>query len=247
MIHKVNLVDIANNIIEKKVGFSFYYLFLGPFYLLFRLRFEGLILLILYYFLLPIPGLVELSNYLVSNSFFNNDFLKWLNDFILFFRSGWDHLQPYVCIILILIIHLMFAMSIDNLLLKENIKKKNWFPYSEEDARLLIYYHVVDYKVRLFKEVKSHQEVIKNASDNWEEKNYSFTSFINKDDINKNKKRRRLFSTNTSDLSKPYEKKLTTSEQNIIKKQHEDNLRLLTEKKITKEEFDILEERLNRK
>lgn len=252
MIDKVNLSDIASNKITKRVGFSFGYFFIGPLYLIVRLRIiEGILLLILYYFLLPIPGIEEFCNFMHQSNW-NNVLVDILTSFLMFFRSGWDKLQPYICILFVILIHLFLSFNVDNFLLKKKIRKKNLHPLSELDARKLIYYRICKSDVKLYEDIISNDEFNKIAINNWNEKNMSYTMMINKNDIEKAKsttklgKSKRIY-TSTTDLSTQYIKKENTLEDQNIKQMHERNVSLYKEKKISKEEFEILEDRLHKK
>jgi len=239
---EVFLVDIANNKILKKVGFSYLYLFLGPFYLLVRFIPLGLPLLILYYFLLPIPGIVELCSFLTSLNL-NNGFINFIINFLMFFRSSWTSLQPYICILFVICIHISLSFRIDNFLLKREIKRKNLSPLTQKDAYILIYYKVCKYDVKLANQLNENQFVIDKAKEDWEKQNFNYNAMLNQSDIKRKKSRLFKTNTNTSDVSKPYEKKSTT-EQNLINKQHLNNLKLYQEHKITKQEYELLEDRL---
>lgn len=250
MIEHVQLCDIGSNKFTKRVGFSFGYLFLGPFYLIGRLRYEGIILLIIYYLMLPIPGIVEFCNYM-STSNWNKDLVNILTSILMFFRSGWDKFQPYICIIVIIILHIYLSFKVDNFILKNQIKKKNYHPVSEADARKLIYYGISKYDVKLYQEIISKDEFNKMVENNWNEKNLTYTMMLNKNDIqqaqNKNKRlarKKRIYSTSTGDLSIKYKEKTKTKENIDIDQIHQRNLELYKNKKISKAEYEILEEKL---
>ncbi len=250
MIDHVVFSDIASNKITKRVGFSFGYLFFGPLYLIARLRFEGILLLILYYFLLPLPGIEEFCEFMkVSN--WNEVLVNVLTSFLMFFRSGWDKLQPYICILFILLLHIYLSINVDNYLLKRVIKKKNLHPLTELDARKLIHYNIVGVNVKLYEDIISKDEFNKIVENNWKEKNMSYTMMINKEDIDKSKnnkgRKKKVYTTSTTDLSIQYVKKDKTLDNQEIKQLHERNVLLYKEKKITKEEFEILEDRLKKK
>lgn len=249
MIGYVNLSDIASNKFQKRVGFSYYYLCFGPFYLLFRLKISGFILLLVYYLLLPIPGIKELSD-LISNQAWNSTLIDILTKSLDFFRAGWNQLSTYLGIILVIIIHIFYAYNADNWILKKKIKKYSWYPVSQQDARKLIYYHICKSDIKLANEVLSEDELKKMALANWEQKNITFTSMIPKSAIDSQKSKssqgriKRLYSTNTGDITKPYVENLSTQQVQLIKLQHEENLRLYKEKKISKAEYELLEDRL---
>ena len=241
----VNLADVASNRFKKRVGFSFGYLVLGPIYALARLRYEGLIFLLIYYYMLPIPGLSELGE-LLSNKF-NNAFIDGLNSVLLFFRSGWDSFAPYLGIILVIILHVWISTWFDNYLLKKKIIKKKYYPISENDARILLYYKVVKPDVLLADEYYKKEHFQQEAAEIWEKKNLDFTTMFSNKDLKKNSKtanRKKLMRTNTQDITRPYKSKTITNEQAVISSQHEENLRLLKSGLISKEEFEILEDRL---
>ncbi len=253
MIDHVQFSDMGSNKITKRVGFSFGYLFLGPFYLIGRLRFEGLILLVIYYLMLPIPGIIEFCDYMASSNW-NKDVVNVLTSILMFFRSGWDKLQPYICILMIVILHIYLSFKVDNFILRVEIKKKNYHPISETDARKLIYYGICKYDVKLYKDIVSSDQFNQMVENDWKNKNLNYTMMIDKNEINKqsnsknrHSRKKRLYTTSTTDLSIPYQKKENTNDKLEKEKIHQRNLELYKNKKITRREYEILEEKISSK
>ena len=180
---KVNLVDLASNKVQKRVGFSFAYFFLGPIYLLFRLRWESLILLIVYYFFLPIPGIPAFFNWLISIGV-HPQIIYNLEGIMLFFKQDWNVFNNYLGLSILLIIHILIAFRADKWLLRKSIKKKKLSPEFESDARILIYYHIIPYDALLAKDAYTKRHLHEEAEKIWENQNIEYTTSISQSEIN---------------------------------------------------------------
>ena len=145
----VNLADKRGNVKQKHVGYSFAFLFLGPFYLFAKVHiFSGLFLTILYYYLLPLPGMD--SFIFLFKNIMNNEQIELLSRFLLFFRGEYPQ---YVGIAIVIIIQFTISFFIEGLLLKRDIRSKKFLPVTEKDARILIYIHACNYKVDLVTDI----------------------------------------------------------------------------------------------
>lgn len=227
---KVNLADRAGNKVVRRVGFSFGYLFLGPIYLLVRLRWEGLLLLIAYYYFLPIPGMDYLVNAL-NNTNMDPTFLKYLTDSLMYFRLGFDQPRVYFSIALVVIFHVFFSVICDNWILGKRIRRKGLAPVSEDDGRILIYAHSVKPDVLLAKEVSEKEHLFEQAERVWEDKNLSYTTMLSRSEMERIQ----------DEVSKPKNAKPDQDEKR--KQRHIDNATLLAKGAISREEYDILEKR----
>lgn len=133
---KVELADRLGNVKRRHIGFSFLYLFLGPLYLLYRLRFfSAIIIIILGYYLIPIPGMNNIVGWLNTFGIPQNVF-SYISRTLLFFRKSLPY-QILGCVIFALV-HLFLARYIEGFLLKRQLKRKKYLPVTENDARLLI-------------------------------------------------------------------------------------------------------------
>lgn len=226
---KVCLVDHGSNKVYKHAGFSFGYLFFGPLYLICRLRFEGLALLILYFWLLPLPGFPELVSYVTASTGWDAPFYHGICDVVLFFHTSFANSpNPYIGLLIFLLIHLLLSFKADNSILKRTIRKKKLAPFSEQDARTLIYYHVCHEDVLLAGDVARNEHLYDQAEKAWEDKNLTFTTMLNRADIMKAEE-------------KIPEEKLTEAQR------HKRNADLLEKGVINKEQYDILEKRRSAK
>jgi len=179
---KVNLIDRGSNKIQKRVGFSFWYLFFGPLYLLIRLRWEALIFILLYYFLLPFPGLDIFLNYLLAQGV-DSSFIYNIQGLALFFKCDWMCFNNYLGIFLFLLVHLSMSFRCDNWLLSKKLKKKDLFPVMETDARILIYYHVIPYNAMLGEDEIDKSDRHNQAEKIWEDKNIEYTRSVSQKEI----------------------------------------------------------------
>ena len=241
----VYLEDLALNKIKRRIGFSYFYFFFGPFYLIFKKFGLGLFLVFVYYFLLPIPGLVELAK--IINKSFDNSFTSDLLKIIEFIRPNYLNLSFYLLIILCFILHMFLSFKIDNFLLKIQFRKRRLAPISTQDLNKLLYYKACPISQKLASDVFINNDLQKRANKIWDEQNFELTEMFKPANNSKKTTTLKKYNTDTSDLSKPYKEIKKTDEIKLLNKQHEDNLKLYKDKKITREEFEILEERLNNK
>lgn len=141
----VNLGDRQGNVKQKLVGFSFKFLFLGPIYLFAKAHIiSGLLLIILYYYLLPIPGIEYINSFICY--FFPQQYHDIITRFVVFFRSEYS---KFVGIGLVIAIQFIISIFIEGLLLRKALKTKKLLPVTEEDARILISIHACNTKVEL--------------------------------------------------------------------------------------------------
>lgn len=141
----VHLSDSNGKVIKKYVGFSYLFFFFGPFYLLVKFRLlSALILFLLYYYLLPIPGMDLFSNLITP--IFNENTSLLIGDILLFFRG---ESSKIIGITSVIIIQFILSFFIEGFLIKKRIKKEKLLPVSEDDARLLISVHACSRKVKL--------------------------------------------------------------------------------------------------
>lgn len=141
----VCLSDQKGNIKEKYVGYSFAFLFFGPFYLFAKIRiFSGLLLLLLYYYLLPLPGMSSLCGFLMN--YLDPEAGRMIEKFLTFFR-GED--SRYVGIGIVVLFQFVLSFFIEGYLLRRTVKRKKYLPVTEDDARLLISIHACNRKIPL--------------------------------------------------------------------------------------------------
>jgi hypothetical protein len=228
---KVRLADLAGNSLTKRVGFSYWYLFFGPFYLLARLRWEGLPLIILYGWLLPIRGMGRIVNWIQTWNL-NAQVFNVIKSIFMFSRTPLNQLPFWVGIGVVAVFHLFFSFRCDNWLLKKKIAKKGLSPVSEEDARLLIHAHCVKPDVLLAREKAEKEHLHEQAEKVWEDKNLSYTTMLS---------RREMDATETGKKEQLSEKEKKDQE---IQAKHANNAALLAKGVITKEEYEILEKRI---
>ncbi len=143
---QIQVSDRLNNVKEKKIGFSWRYLIFGPFYLLFRLRiFSFLILICLYYYFTPLPGMeyiVKTINYIPLPA----EIINLATKLLMLFRRKYYFVFGTAFIV---ILHLFFTFYVEGFMLKRILKRKELLPVTEADARMLIKYHVVNQNVKL--------------------------------------------------------------------------------------------------
>ena len=141
----VNLSNEKGQVKRKYVGYSFFFLFFGPFYLMTKLRFiSGILLLLLYYYLLPLPGMEMFVNIITTNVSLNA--ANILSRILLFFRTEYAR---FVGIGIVTLLQLFLSIFMEGLLLRKQIKKQNILPITEEDARLLISVFACNRKIKL--------------------------------------------------------------------------------------------------
>lgn len=154
----VHLCDANGNIKEKHVGYSIWFLFFGPFYLLAKLRIiSSLILFILYYYLLPLPGMYYLANFISQP--FSPSTRDIIIRFLTFFRLDYPR---YSGIILVILIQIVLAYFIEGQILRRQIKHRKILPVTENDARILISVHACNHKIPLADEYFNRNSKNKN-------------------------------------------------------------------------------------
>jgi len=225
---KVTLADRAGNQFQKRVGFSFGYLFLGPIYLLIRLRWEGILLLLVYFYLLPIPGMNFITD-LIGKFNWNPDVISFFQRGLLYFRLSFNHPRVYFSMAFVLLFHILFSFICDNWILGKRIRKKGWAPLTEADARILIGAKSVKPDVLLAKEVSEKEHLFEQAERVWEDKNLSYTTMLSRSEIER--------------IQDQALKNTKVPEDDAAHKRHIDNANLLAKGIITKEEYEILEKR----
>lgn len=141
----VNLSNEKGQVKRKYVGYSFLFLFFGPFYLMSKLRFiSGILLLLLYYYLLPLPGMEMFVNIITTNM--SLSVTNILSRILLFFRTEYAR---FAGIGIVILLQLFLSIFMEGLLLRKQIKKQNILPITEEDARLLISVFACNRKIKL--------------------------------------------------------------------------------------------------
>ena len=141
----VHLADKKGHTKTKDIGFSWKFFFLGPFYMIFNLKiFSALLLSLLYFYFLPIPGMDLIADFVLNN--FNESIANTAYTALLLFRT-----TPYMYfgIILSLGFHLYVSFTIESSLIKRLLKDNKYLPITENDARLLIYCGAVKHNVPL--------------------------------------------------------------------------------------------------
>ena len=150
----VYLSDQKGNIKEKYVGYSFGFLFFGPFYLIAKIRFfSGIFLLLLYYYLLPLPGMSSLCDF-IANSL-DTQSGEIVERFLMFFRGEYSR---YVGIGVVILFQLILSFFVEGYLMRRTVKRKKYLPVTEEDARLLISIHACNRKIPLASSRNSYDE-----------------------------------------------------------------------------------------
>lgn len=124
----VQFIDLNKKKKRLYIGFSWWYFFLGPIYLFFRKRIVlGVILSLLYYWMLPYPFLDSLLKVFdLANSGAAN--------VILYFRSGFAILLG---IFIVLFIHIFVTLGIEKRIAIRRIDKYGLLPATSEDAEKL--------------------------------------------------------------------------------------------------------------
>lgn len=233
---KVTLANYDSNRIRKRVGFSWLYFFFGPFYLIARLHFEGILLAVIYYYLLPIPGMNYIAGWIGSWGI-SSQAAETVSQILLFFRSGWNHIEVYLGLILFLSIHLMMSYIGGSCVLRRTIKRKKLAPVTEDDARQLIKWHCVKADVLLSDEIAERLHLHDQAEEIWQENNMTYTSMLSKSAISHQEAgRNRKMSAET---------KYNTEVRQRTGEEHARNSKMLLEGKISKDEYEILEQNMH--
>ena len=172
---EVHLSDRLGHVTSKKIGFSWFHFFFGPFYCFARLHFIlGVVELLILYYFLPIPGLDILSNGITSLvgsmvTDLSPSFQINLDRVLLLFRRNY---YAVISGFFLLIIHLFMSNYVMGFFLRRDLKKKQLRPVQEQDARLLIKYMVCDEKILLAESFDLRQSSsYKSAEESWYENN----------------------------------------------------------------------------
>ena len=167
---KVQLADRLGNIQTKKVGFSILHFFFGPIHSIFSgYIFTALFELIMYFLLLPIPGMIFILSLIEQIPFITPEVFQWISIVLMFFRS-----LPVAAfgILIVLVVHILISSRIGCRKLKRYMKRKQVRPLEEKDARLLIKYRVCDINIGLAESFDIRETTkYKSAEENWYEKN----------------------------------------------------------------------------
>lgn len=167
---KVQLADRLGNVQAKNVGFSILHFFFGPFYSIG----SGYILtaifeLLMYFLLLPIPGMVFILDLIKQIPFITPEAFEWISLILMFFRS-----LPVAIfgILIVVVIHIFISSRIGCRRLKRYMKRKQLRPLEEKDARILIKHRVCDIDIGLAESFDIRETTkYKSAEENWYEKN----------------------------------------------------------------------------
>lgn len=224
---KVIVSDVLGNKKKKYVGFSWLYMFFGPFYLLCRGKVLSFLLLaIMYYYFLPIPGMQYLADLINKINFIQPNAFVYINKLLLLFRRSWSQPYNYIGIITVVLIHFAIAFNCEGIMLKKYMRKKMLFPLTEEDARKLIYYKSAKFDVKLAPQ-NGVQTLYgyKSAEQLWAEKN--------------------MLESRSTYSNNPVMHTLSSLPKDEKIKRREHYNQLLKDKVITLDEYKILIERLN--
>ena len=124
---RVKLVDSDKKTHNYPVGFSFLYLFFGPFYTLIRGKILYSIIVILYY-LFMIPKNIFIS--IINKFIFDENIINVLS----YPHFNFDIITA---LLIILIPHIIICIYMDNYFVKEAINKHNMLPASDSDLEKL--------------------------------------------------------------------------------------------------------------
>lgn len=167
---KVQLADRLGNIQTKKVGFSILHFFFGPFHSIFSgYIFTALFELIMYFLLLPIPGMIFILSLIEQIPFITPEVFQWISIVLMFFRS-----LPVAVfgILIVALVHILISSRIGCRKLRRYMKRKQLRPLEEKDARILIRYRVCDINIGLAESFDIRGTTnYKSAEENWYEKN----------------------------------------------------------------------------
>lgn len=157
---QVKLSSQDGKIISRYASYSFMYLIFGPFYLILRLRvFSGILLLLVYYYFLPIPGMEAIGEFF--QSLFQSSFGDQVYTFLTFFRG---ETTRYIGIFLVVLFQIIISIDIEGYILKRLLKHNRYLPISEQDARILIKLNACSTDILLAEEgFSKSQEVIDKA------------------------------------------------------------------------------------
>lgn len=202
----VHLADKKGHTKTKNIGFSWKFFFLGPLYLFIHLKiFTALILTLLYFYLLPIPGMNLIGEFVLNN--FNEDIAEAVYVSLLLFRT-----TPfmYIGIILSLWLHIYLSFKIEGVLIKRLLKNNKYLPITENDARLLISCGAVKHNIPL-----AGDKIFSTEEENQLIKNNVDVPYILNDDSNSEVNRFRELEKNKrlTELNELYKLGLMTREE----------------------------------
>lgn len=225
---RIKVADVLGNEQSKYVGFSWLYLIFGPFYLLCRGKiFTFLLLGLLYFYLLPIPGMDTVVALIVRLPFWTANNVRAIRDSLMFFRQSWHLPFNYIGISFCALLHLFVAFFCEGPLIRSFMRRRMLFPASEEDARKLIWYRGAGFDVKLApKNGIQSLYGYKSAEQLWIEKN--MTEIDRSTSVNP-----------LLDALAPLPKDEITRRRDHLNK-------LLKNREITVEEYKLLVEHLNR-
>ncbi len=167
---KVQLCDRLGNISNKKIGFSWGYFVFGPLYSLIRgYIISSLLLLLITYYLIPLPGMETITSFILQISFIDKGILDFICKLLLVFRT---HHYYILGIFIVLIFRILNSFLFRSRMISRFMKKKEYRPLEEKDARLLIKYHAANEKVTLAEAFDLRTtSSYKTAEENWYEDN----------------------------------------------------------------------------
>ena len=170
MMKKVNLADRLGNIQTKKVGFSVAHLFLGPIHsICLGYIFTAIFELLMYFLLLPIPGMYFILDLISKIPFITGD-VYWVIEYALtFFRTF-----PIAIfgILIVLVVHILISSRIASRKVRRYMKRKQLRPVEERDARILIRHKVTNINIGLAESFDIRGTTkYKSAEENWYENN----------------------------------------------------------------------------
>lgn len=170
---KVSVADRLGNVKKLRVGFSFFHFFTGPLYCIVRLKFlTALFELLCIYYLLPIPGMNYVTDFISSLKFIPENIQKIINDILVLFRLGNGNYYYVFGISLFVLIHFVISFKINSKICRKKMKKKQLLPLEEIDARILIKHGVCKVDVILAEAFDIRQSnTYKSAEENWYENN----------------------------------------------------------------------------
>ena len=185
-----------------------------------------LLLVIMYYYFLPIPGMQYLADLINKINFIQPNAFVYINKLLLLFRRPWSQPYNYIGIITVVLIHFAIAFNCEGIMLKKYMRKKMLFPLTEEDARKLIYYKSAKFDVKLAPQ-NGVQTLYgyKSAEQLWAEKN--------------------MLESRSTYSNNPVMHTLSSLPKDEKMKRREHYNQLLKDKVITLDEYKILIERLN--
>ena len=170
---KVSLADRLGNVKKVRVGFSFGHLFLGPVYCIFRLKIFLAIFEVIYlFYLLPIPGMNIVTNFINGLKFIPQNISKIICDVLMIFRMGMNNYYYVFGIAIAVLLHFAISSGIRSNIVRKLMKRKELLPLEEIDARKLVRFKVCKVNVPLADSFDIRQSnSYKSAEENWYENN----------------------------------------------------------------------------